>query len=243
MIKLQGMWTFLGFVTFCSLISPLDGIRHGNPPGVLVVINPTAFSKYVSTIFLRNRLIQSYILAIQFSPANPPAGTELGQSIRGLHVVKVYLPIVSMELRENSTAQLHLRVRLQLSAQFHFSPLFERVDFMVDVHFVAAVRFLNYSVGIIHLKYAACETQLTISQVIGPSYLIKAQVRPLVLDILTARLPRALCQAVEVVGNTALLDFLYTANVLLPIRMATTLQYRLAALPQITPVSMAVQLN
>ncbi|XP_048354137.1 BPI fold-containing family B member 4-like [Sphaerodactylus townsendi] len=160
-----------------------------------------------------------------------------------LHVVKVYLPIISVRLETNATAQLHLKARLHLSAQYHFGRLFERIDAITDVHFVASARFRNYSVGIAHLKYEACNTRFTLAQIICPSYLLKTQVKPLVMDILKATLPGALCQAVQQVGNVALFDFLYTANVLVSVHSATTLQYQLATMPQITPDTFAVKLN
>nr|XP_056700917.1 BPI fold-containing family B member 4-like [Euleptes europaea] len=160
-----------------------------------------------------------------------------------LHIVKVFLPDVYVELKTNATTRFHLKVRLHLSAQYYFGHLFERIDTIIDVHFVASAQFQNYSAGIVHLKYETCETGFTVAQIICPSYLMKTQVRPLVQEILRATLPSALCQAVKLVGNVALFDFLYTANVLVSIRSATSLQYQLAALPQLTPISFAVKLN
>ncbi|XP_054836456.1 BPI fold-containing family B member 4-like [Eublepharis macularius] len=160
-----------------------------------------------------------------------------------LHIVKVYLPVISVELKANATAQLHLKTRLHLSAQYHFGLLFERIDIIVDVHVMADIMFRNYSGGIVRFKYEICETEFTIANVVCPSYLIKTRVKPLVLNILTATLPGAFCRVVEMVGNVALFDFLYSANVLFQVRTTTSLHYQLAALPQITSITLALKLN
>ncbi|XP_077192349.1 BPI fold-containing family B member 3-like [Paroedura picta] len=229
------MWTFLGFVAVCSLMSPSEVTARANPSAVLFVVSPAIFEKYVSNIFLKDGLFKSHVQAFPFPPGSPPAGKELGNSIWGLHIVKVHQPTVSVELKANSTVQVLINVRLLFSAQYHFSRLFESLDFTVDVHFRAIRSFWNYSVGTVRLKTKACNTQVTIAKIISPSYLIRAQVRPLIQNILTATLPGALCQAEEVAAYVALYNFLYTANVLLPLHSAASLQYQLATLPLTTP--------
>ncbi|CAI5778587.1 BPI fold-containing family B member 4-like [Podarcis lilfordi] len=236
------MWRFLGLLVLCSLVSPSQGGPKGLSHGIVSIVSPATALKYVSSVFLRNELLQSHFLAIQF-PDVPHKDKHPENWIKELHVVRVFTPSVSLELYEKVDSLVCIKARFHLSGKFFFGKHFERIDIILDVDIKAEVRFDAFFAGGFHIRLQVCKSEFAIARIICPSHLSVNNVRPVVTTILAASFHKMVCTAVEVVINVSGVDFLHTANVFFSMGTVATMQYQLASLPLITSNYVALEFN
>ncbi|KAJ6655558.1 hypothetical protein lerEdw1_005029 [Lerista edwardsae] len=162
------MWRFLGLVVFCSLAGPLQGQGEKSSPAILCAVSPTAILKFVSTFCLRNGLLQSHMLALQF-PDIQPKGKQPEHWIKDLHIVKVFAPSVTVELQgKTADAIVCVQVRLHLSATFFSGKHHESIDIIVDVDIKSRNKPVDFFMGTFSLKYESCNVEFKIAKIVCP---------------------------------------------------------------------------
>ncbi|XP_060133384.1 BPI fold-containing family B member 4-like [Zootoca vivipara] len=236
------MWIFLGLLVLCSLVGPLQGGPKGPSHGIVSIISSGMAHKYVSSVFLREELLQIHLLGIQF-PDVSHKDQHPENWIKELHVVRVLTPSVTLELHEKGDSLLCIKARFHLSGKFFFGKHFERVDIIVDVDLKAEVRLEDYFAGVFHIRMQVCKSEFIIARITCPSHLLVKKVRPIVTTILTASFHKTLCRVVEMVIGVGRVDFLHTANVFFSVGTVATMQYQLACMPLITSSYAVLEFN
>ncbi|XP_070796387.1 BPI fold-containing family B member 3-like [Pituophis catenifer annectens] len=195
------------------------------------VISKAAANKYVTNVFLQNSLIQSHLLLIQF-PDVPHKG-HLEHWIKELHVVRVFVPSIQLELREE-VGTIVVRTRLHLSAKFFFGKQFEQIDIFIDVNFKQEASFFNFVLGVVDLSFGTCRSDFKIARIISSSRLQVAKAKPIVKTVLASSLPRLLCETLQRLEQIIRFDYLFTMDAFYHMGSMASIQYQLARKPLIT---------
>ncbi|XP_007445532.1 uncharacterized protein LOC103061574, partial [Python bivittatus] len=159
-----------------------------------------------------------------------------------LHVVRVFVPYIQMRMRDE-IATLTVKTRLHLSAKFFFGKHSERIDIITDVSVKTELSFGSFWLGVVDVSFRSCHAEFKVARIISSSRLQTIKAKPIVKTVLTASLPRLLCEALQQAIGIVRVDFLSTVDVFLHVGPVASIQSQLASRPVISSAYYVFELN
>ncbi|KAM6378086.1 BPI fold-containing family B member 4-like isoform 2-T2 [Pluvialis apricaria] len=222
------MLKLFGIVVFCGLLSPSQEVLSG----LSCAVSPAAMQNVLSDAILKNGLLQQHLQGLVLPNIMGDGGLlNSPTSITGLHLVKVWLPKLSVVLPPGIGVQLTIATRLELSGNCLVGLLSDLVDILVDVNITANIKCTNFESGTVQVVIEDCLCILGAIKIKLLSGLLSLSVNDIVLNKLRATLPGLLCPVVDIVINLANIQLLGTLNAVIPVGTVGTIHYHLASLP------------
>ncbi|NXK69778.1 BPIB4 protein, partial [Sylvietta virens] len=217
-----------GIIFFCGLLSPSQEVLSG----LSCAVSPRAMQNVLSDAIIHNRLIHQHLQGLVV-PNIMGEGSQLSSptSITDLHLIKVWVPRLSVVLLQGIGAQLTIGAKLQLRGNCLVALLSELVDILVEVNITANIKCTNFESGTFQVVTEDCLCILGAIKIKVLSGLLTLSVNELVLRQLTATLPALLCPVVDIVMNLVNIHLLSTLNAVIPVGTAGTIHYQLASIP------------
>ncbi|XP_074698903.1 BPI fold-containing family B member 4-like isoform X2 [Strix aluco] len=222
------MLKLFGIVFFCGLLSPSQEVLSG----LSCAVSAGAMQNVLSDAILQNGLLQQHLQGLVLPNILGEGGLlNSPTSITGLHLVKVWLPKLSVVLLPGIGVQLTIAAKLELSGNCLVGLLSELIDILVDVNITANIKCTNFESGTVQVVIEDCLCILGAIKIKLLSGLLSLSVNEIVLNQLTATLPGLLCPVVDIVVNLVNIQLLGTLNAVIPVGTAGTIHYQLASLP------------
>ncbi|XP_026718197.1 BPI fold-containing family B member 4-like [Athene cunicularia] len=222
------MLKLFGIALFCGLLSPSQGVLSG----LSCAVSAGAMQNVLSDAILQNGLLQQHLQGLVLPNILGEGGLlNSPTSITGLHLVKVWLPKLSVVLLPGIGVQLTIAAKLELSGNCLVGLLSELIDILVDVNITANIKCTNFESGTVQIVIEDCLCILGAIKIKLLSGLLSLSVNEIVLNQLTATLPGLLCPVVDIVVNLVNIQLLGTLNAVIPVGTAGTIHYQLASLP------------
>ncbi|NWX16882.1 BPIB4 protein, partial [Aegotheles bennettii] len=222
------MLKLFGIVVFCSLLSPSQEVLSG----LSCAVSPAAVQNVLSDAILHNGLLQQHLQGLVLPNIMGDRGLlNSPTSITGLHLVKVWLPKLSVVLLPGIGVQLTIGAKLELSGNCLVGLLSDLIDILVDVDITANIKCTNFESGSVQVVIEDCLCILGTIKIKLLSGLLSLSVNDIVLNKLTATLPGLLCPVVDIVVNLVGIQLMGTLNAVIPVGTAGTIHYQLASLP------------
>ncbi|NXW42529.1 BPIB4 protein, partial [Nyctiprogne leucopyga] len=222
------MLKLFGIVFFCGLLSPSQEVLSG----LSCAISPGAIQNVLSDAILQNGLLQQHLQGLVVPNIMGDGGLlSSPTSITGLHLVKVWLPKLSVVLLPGIGVQLTITAKLGLSGDCLVGLFSELIDILVDVNITANIKCKNFESGTVQVIIEDCLCILGAVKIKLLSGLLSVSVNDIVLKQLTGTLPTLLCPVVDIVIKLVSIQLLGTFNAVIPVATAGTIHYQLASLP------------
>ncbi|NXT29960.1 BPIB4 protein, partial [Syrrhaptes paradoxus] len=148
-----------------------------------------------------------------------------------LHLVRMQASTLSVVLLQGIGVQLTISAELELSGNSLVGLLAEVIGISVHVTITVKIKCKNYESGTVQVLIEDCLCVLGAIKIKLLSGLLSLSVNELVLEQLTATLPRLLCPVVNIVVNLVSIQIMSTLNAVIPVGTVGTIHYQLASLP------------
>uniref|UniRef100_A0A8C8A6A4 Lipid-binding serum glycoprotein N-terminal domain-containing protein n=1 Tax=Otus sunia TaxID=257818 RepID=A0A8C8A6A4_9STRI len=175
-----------GIVFFCGLLSPSREVLSG----LSCAVSAEAMQNVLSDAILQNGLLQQHLQGLVLPNILGEGGLlNSPTSITGLHLVKVWLPKLSVVLLPGIGVQLTIAAKLELNGNCLVGLLSELIDILVDVNITANIKCTNFESGTVQVVIEDCLCILGAIKIKVLSGLLSLSVNEIVLKQLTATLP------------------------------------------------------
>uniref|UniRef100_A0A663N978 Lipid-binding serum glycoprotein N-terminal domain-containing protein n=1 Tax=Athene cunicularia TaxID=194338 RepID=A0A663N978_ATHCN len=147
------MLKLFGIALFCGLLSPSQGVLSG----LSCAVSAGAMQNVLSDAILQNGLLQQHLQGLVLPNILGEGGLlNSPTSITGLHLVKVWLPKLSVVLLPGIGVQLTIAAKLELSGNCLVGLLSELIDILVDVNITANIKCTNFESGTVQIVIEDC---------------------------------------------------------------------------------------
>uniref|UniRef100_A0A8D0KVR7 Lipid-binding serum glycoprotein N-terminal domain-containing protein n=1 Tax=Strix occidentalis caurina TaxID=311401 RepID=A0A8D0KVR7_STROC len=147
------MLKLFGIVFFCGLLSPSQEVLSG----LSCAVSAGAMQNVLSDAILQNGLLQQHLQGLVLPNILGEGGLlNSPTSITGLHLVKVWLPKLSVVLLPGIGVQLTIAAKLELSGNCLVGLLSELIDILVDVNITANIKCTNFESGTVQVVIEDC---------------------------------------------------------------------------------------
>ncbi|NWY53915.1 BPIB4 protein, partial [Chionis minor] len=222
------MLKLFGIVFFCGLLSPSQEVLSG----LSCAVSPRAVQNVLSDAILQNGLLQQHLQGLVLPNIMGDGGLlNSPTSITGLHLVKVWLPELSVVLLSGIGVQLTITAKLELRGNCLIGLLSDLIDILLDVSITANIKCTNFESGTVQVVIEDCFCIFGAININLLSGLLSLSVNDIVLNQLRATLPGLLCPVVDIALNIVNIQLLGTLNAVIPVGTAGTIHYQLASLP------------
>ncbi|NXL61286.1 BPIB4 protein, partial [Chordeiles acutipennis] len=234
------MLKLFGIIFFCGLLSPSQEVSSG----LSCAVSAGAIQNALSDTMLDNGLLQQHLQGLVLPNIMGDAGLlSSPTSITGLHLVKVWLPKLSVVLLPGIGVQLTITAKLGLSGDCLLGLFSEIIDILVDVNITANIKCKNFESGTVQVIIEDCLCILGAAKIKLLSGLLSLSVHEMVLKQLTVTLPTLLCPVVDIVMKLVSIQLMGTFNAVIPVATAGTIHYQLASLPSTSGLFLRLDLD
>ncbi|NXN36348.1 BPIB4 protein, partial [Rhinoptilus africanus] len=229
-----------GIIFFCSLLSPSQEVLSG----LSCAISPGAMQNVLSDAIIEDRLLQQHLQGLVLPNIVGDGGLlNSPTSITGLHLVKSWLPKLSVVLLPGIGVQMTIAAKLELSGNCLVGLLSDLIDILVDVNITANIKCTNFESGTVQVIIEDCLCILGAIKIKILSGLLSLSVNEIVFNQLRVTLPGLLCPVVDIVINLVNIQLMGTLNAVIPVGTAGTIHYQLANLPFISGLFLGLDLD
>ncbi|NXE11518.1 BPIB4 protein, partial [Lophotis ruficrista] len=224
----MAMLKLFGIVVFCGVLSRSQEVLSG----LSCAVSPGAMQHVLSEAILHKGLLQKHMHGLMFPNIMSEGGLLTSPtSITGLHLVKVRLPRLLVELLPGVGVRMTIIAKLELGGNCLVGLVSELIGILANVNITVTIKCMNFQSSTFQVVIEDCLCVLGAIKTKLLSGLLSLSINEIVLRQLTATLPSLLCPVVDIVVNLANIEVLRTLNAVFPIGTAGTIHYRLANLP------------